>query len=100
MPHRTDYQKNSTLRFSGTFQNDAQTSIDPDSVQVIVSDILDDYSQTTYVFGVDSEVTNPSVGVYQFEDSFPNDGIFDVTMTGTKDGNTVQAFIEFGIRPA
>lgn len=100
MPHRSDYQLNSTLRFTGTFTNDQGANLDPDSVSVIVSNILDDYSQTTYVFGVDAEITNPSVGVYVFEDSFDSDGIFDVTMTGTKDSNTVQAFQEFGVRPS
>lgn len=98
--NRTDYQRNSTLRFDGTFQNENGTNIDPDSVSVIVSNVTDDYSSQTYVFGIDPELTNPAVGVYRFEAIFSVDGIFDVTMTGTKDGNTVEAFVEFGIRPS
>lgn len=69
-PPGTEYQQGNPVTYVEMFfGDDGSTPEDPDTVTVRLR--LPDDTLLTFVYGVDAQVTNPAVGVYQFAYGVP-----------------------------
>lgn len=78
------------LRSIGTWTDpDDGTAIDPTTVAVTV--VKPDGTSTTYVFGVDGEVTKTSAGIYKLLVDADQEGVWTVEWFSTGTGQAAEA---------
>lgn len=78
---------------TGTFTNTAGVAADPTTVSVIVEE--PDGTTTTYVYGVDAEVTRTGTGVYTYTQIYDSAGQWKIVFQGV--GNSADAVDEYPV---